>query len=107
MHRLPTQQSCGLMEMLSGLWHHEHFKVHPLKKTVVRIPGPSSVDIRTISRTVASLLFIYKIYLSLACNKLINKLLMFFSNYGLPQEASILLQDKAQPDEKAEHTISM
>jgi len=40
--------------MLSGLWHQLHCKLHPLKKTVVRIPGPSSVDIRCISRMVAS-----------------------------------------------------
>ena len=41
------------MEMLSGLWHHLHFRLQPLKKTVVRIPGPSSVDIRWISRILA------------------------------------------------------
>ncbi len=27
--------------MLSGLWHHTHLSGHPLKNTVVRIPGPS------------------------------------------------------------------
>lgn len=38
--------------MLSGLWHQGHFIGQPFKNTVVRIPGPSSVDMRWISSTV-------------------------------------------------------
>ena len=52
MQLTPIHWSWGLSEMLSGLWHHQHCSVHPLKNTVVRMPGPSSVDIRIISRTV-------------------------------------------------------
>lgn len=29
---------------LSGLWHHKHLKGHPLKNTVVLIPGPSWIE---------------------------------------------------------------
>ncbi len=32
--------------MLSGLWHHRQLSGHPLKNTVVRMPGPSSVENR-------------------------------------------------------------
>jgi hypothetical protein len=35
----------GKNEMLSGLWHQAQERVQPLKKTVVLMPGPSSVDI--------------------------------------------------------------
>jgi hypothetical protein len=28
----------------SGLWHHLHWSGQPFRKTVVRIPGPSSVE---------------------------------------------------------------
>jgi len=46
----PLNLRLGLM--LSGLWHHEQLSEHPLKNTVVLMPGPSSVDIRIISRIV-------------------------------------------------------
>jgi hypothetical protein len=46
MHFVSTHCTCGLDEMLSGLWHHAHLSPHPLKNTVVRMPGPSSVDMR-------------------------------------------------------------
>ena len=32
--------------MLSGLWHQAQRMGHPLKNTVVRMPGPSSVERR-------------------------------------------------------------
>jgi hypothetical protein len=32
--------------MASGLWHHAQRMLQPLKKTVVRIPGPSCTDVR-------------------------------------------------------------
>jgi len=31
----------GRRRWLSGFWHQTHRSGHPLKKTVVRIPGPS------------------------------------------------------------------
>jgi hypothetical protein len=36
--------------MLSGLPHHTHRKGQPLKKTVVRIPGPSWMENRWMSK---------------------------------------------------------
>jgi hypothetical protein len=51
MQRESIQCTWGLREMLSGLWHHRHRRLQPLKNTVVRMPGPSSVDMRCISRT--------------------------------------------------------
>lgn len=41
--------NCGLTERVSGLWHHLHAILHPLKNTVVRIPGPSFSENRSIS----------------------------------------------------------
>lgn len=41
--------NCGLTERVSGLWHHLHAILHPLKNTVVRIPGPSFNENRSIS----------------------------------------------------------
>jgi hypothetical protein len=38
--------------MLSGLWHQAQARLQPLKNTVVRSPGPSSVDILWISRII-------------------------------------------------------
>jgi hypothetical protein len=52
MHRAPTQCTWILPEMLSGLWHHTHRKEQPLRKIVLLMPGPSSVDILWILRTV-------------------------------------------------------
>jgi hypothetical protein len=40
----------------SGFWHHLQRRLQPLKKTTVRIPGPSSVAYRSISKTVAEML---------------------------------------------------
>jgi hypothetical protein len=39
-------------EMLSGLWHQTHRRGHPLKKTVVRIPGPSWSENLRISKII-------------------------------------------------------
>ncbi len=36
--------------MLSGLWHQTQESGHPLIKTTVRIPGPSSKELPLISR---------------------------------------------------------
>lgn len=36
--------SSGVDAWVSGLWHQLQRKEHPLKKTVVRIPGPSPVE---------------------------------------------------------------
>jgi hypothetical protein len=49
MQREPTHWTSGYGWMLSGLWHQAHFRLQPLKNTVVLRPGPSSVDIRWIS----------------------------------------------------------
>jgi len=38
--------------MLSGLWHQRQDRGHPLKKTVVRMPGPSCVAKRLISKMI-------------------------------------------------------
>jgi hypothetical protein len=40
----------GSLEIDSGLWHQRHLRGQSLKKTVVRIPGPSSVLIFWISK---------------------------------------------------------
>ena len=53
MQRSPCQTVTGRASMLSGLWHQSQASVHPLKNTVVRMPGPSSVLIRWMFRTVA------------------------------------------------------
>ena len=52
MHFDFVQWSWRFSEMLSGLWHQTQLKGQPLKKTVLRMPGPSSVDIRWIRRIV-------------------------------------------------------
>ena len=41
--------NCGLTDRVSGLWHQLHAMLHPLKNTVVRIPGPSFSENRSIS----------------------------------------------------------
>ena len=38
--------SSGANDCDSGLWHQAHLSGHPLKNTVVRIPGPSWVENR-------------------------------------------------------------
>jgi hypothetical protein len=52
MHRVPTQCTWIEGEMLSGLWHHTQDSGQPLKKTVLLMPGPSSVDMRWMRRMV-------------------------------------------------------
>jgi hypothetical protein len=52
MQRAPVQCTWGFMRMPSGLWHQTQRRGHPLKKTVLLIPGPSSVDMRWILRIV-------------------------------------------------------
>jgi len=44
MHRFSSHCIWGFIDMLSGLWHHRQRSGHPLKNTVVRMPGPSSVE---------------------------------------------------------------
>ena len=41
MHLALLYSLCGLSDQLSGLWHHTQRSGHPLKKRVVRMPGPS------------------------------------------------------------------
>ena len=36
--------NCGLTDRVSGLWHQLHAMLHPLKNTVVRIPGMGRGD---------------------------------------------------------------
>ena len=52
----PTQWSamkeiCGEGERLSGLWHQRQLRGQPLRKTVVRIPGPSWMENFWMSKT--------------------------------------------------------
>jgi hypothetical protein len=47
----PRQRSAkyinsGFVAWLSGLWHHQQRSGQPLKKTVVRMPGPSCSEYR-------------------------------------------------------------
>lgn len=68
MQREPTQRSWTLGEMLSGLWHRGAVQRAASKKTVLLIPGPSSVDIRWMRRMVAVVSFSFFILTSgLAC----------------------------------------
>jgi hypothetical protein len=53
MHFGPCHTTSGLGEIPSGLWHQRHSRLHPFTKTVVRSPGPSSVDIRWMLNTVS------------------------------------------------------
>lgn len=55
MHLEDDQWTWISLEMLSGLWHHTQRKGHPLKNTVLLMPGPSSVDIRWMRRIVPSI----------------------------------------------------
>ena len=48
----PATAPAGCGEMLSGLWHQAQRSGQPLKKTVVRMPGPSSVERRCRCRMV-------------------------------------------------------
>jgi len=41
----------GSGDRLSGLWHHQQSSGHPLRKTVVRMPGPSWSEYRWILKT--------------------------------------------------------
>jgi hypothetical protein len=45
--------TCGFADMPSGLWHQLHSRLQPFTNTVVRRPGPSSVDIRWTLNTVS------------------------------------------------------
>src|SRR5512144_746726 len=44
MHFWRSKASSGLRWMLSGLQHHLHRSEQPLRKTTVRMPGPSLVQ---------------------------------------------------------------
>jgi hypothetical protein len=44
MHLLSQIINSGSPHWLSGLWHHQQFRGHPFKKTVVRMPGPSCTE---------------------------------------------------------------
>jgi hypothetical protein len=51
MQRVSFQATWGLGDRLSGLWHQEQASGQPFRNTVVRSPGPSSVDMRCRFRT--------------------------------------------------------
>jgi len=50
----PNHQTPGVFCWLSGFWHQRQRKGQPLRKTVVRMPGPSWVELREMSKTRAS-----------------------------------------------------
>src|SRR5512140_1428704 len=58
MHLSGLNESCGRCSMASGLWHHLQLKGHPLRNTVVRIPGPSCREKRWISTITADLILV-------------------------------------------------
>jgi hypothetical protein len=51
MHRLRRRLSSGWGRQLSGLWHQRHRSGQPFRNTVVRIPGPSWMAYRLMSKT--------------------------------------------------------
>ena len=53
MHLGPCHTTCGFGDRPSGLWHQVHARLQPFTNTVVRSPGPSSVDIRWMLNTVS------------------------------------------------------
>jgi hypothetical protein len=46
MHRVFIHCSSCVLVSDSGFWHQMQERLHPLKNTVERMPGPSSVDMR-------------------------------------------------------------
>jgi hypothetical protein len=52
-HRSTEYITDGRKLWLSGLWHHQQASGHPLKKTVVLIPGPSCVENRMTLKIIA------------------------------------------------------
>ena len=46
MQRVSRQTNCGKGAIPSGLWHQGQLMGQPFMNTVVRIPGPSSVECR-------------------------------------------------------------
>ena len=53
MHSLAEWTGSLANEMVSGFWHHRQASGHPLKKMVVRMPGPSWIENRWTSHTIA------------------------------------------------------
>ena len=51
MHRAATKRISGSARCVSGLWHHAQRSGQPLRKTTVRIPGPSCTEKRCTSVT--------------------------------------------------------
>jgi|GEM_PF-3498905 len=51
MHRSGKNWISGYVCLPSGLWHQKQANVHPLRNTVVRIPGPSWMENRWILKT--------------------------------------------------------
>ena len=54
---------CGWRCQVSGLWHQAHRSGHPLKNTVVRIPGPSFTEKGRISVINPCVWFIFSAFL--------------------------------------------
>ena len=52
MHSSGAKESSGFAESDSGLWHQRQRNGQPLKKTVVRMPGPSWMEKRWMSKIV-------------------------------------------------------
>ena len=51
-------RTSGASAWLSGLWHHQQRSGQPLRKTVVRMPGPSCTANRSIRKTIPVASFI-------------------------------------------------
>jgi hypothetical protein len=50
MQRPGRSHSSGSGDWLSGLWHHQQDSGQPFKNTVVRMPGPSWMEKRRMSK---------------------------------------------------------
>ncbi len=44
MHFSLRKRIIGVIDWLSGLWHHQQERGHPFMCTVVRVPGPSCME---------------------------------------------------------------
>lgn len=56
MHFSPRKSTVGITDWLSGLWHHQQASGHPLRCTVVRVPGPSCIEYFFMSKMIPVLL---------------------------------------------------
>ena len=82
--------------MPSGLWHHQHRSGHPLRNMVVRIPGPSWIAYRLISKIVPvsnARLPLLDLDVFLPCKKLValTDIIKTFSQLVGRKESRLLL----------------